>query len=204
MRAQKSPRRTTRNTKLHNSRLTTGKYYYPSVRRRIVGSLSIVLIFCLLSSSTVAAPQTLVGAANEWKASLVFWSRTSGVPAKVYRALTGQNAPQPRKQEEQQERNARVSSIKIHPGDVTLHVDENILLAAVAYDQSGGPVGGVQFTWDARDDDHNDSAVISPYGEFHAEVPGHFTITAQGAAKRTTVTITVLDVAHRRDKNETP
>src|SRR6266480_3565473 len=100
MLAEKTPRR----FNPRNVRSTDERKYSRAIQRRIAAAVSIFLIFCLLSGSTLAAPQTLMSTAAEWKAGLVYWSRVSGVPSKIYRALTGQSGPQPKAQEKQRDR----------------------------------------------------------------------------------------------------
>jgi len=164
---------------------------------------SVALVLSLFCNSVPAAPQALVAVATEWPVSLAFWLRANELPAKLHRLFTGQQSSHRRLPEKQRDRDTRVSRIRIHPGDVTLHLDERINLAAVAYDQDDGPVGGVQFTWEAQDEDRNDAAVVSPQGEFEALAPGRYRVTAQGAGRTDHIRITVLD-RERRKRNEAP
>lgn len=154
--------------------------------------LSIFLALTLFCNSAPAAPQTIVELTTEWRASLNFWLRTSDISGRVFRSLTGQNPPRPKPQEKQQDRDVRIVRIQIYPGDVTVHVEEHVQMAAVAYDNDNAPVGGVQMTWGAHDEGRNRAIHLSERGEFHARIPGTFIITVEGGGRRAYTTVTVL------------
>lgn len=170
---------------------------------RILGrALCIVLTISLLVSSTPAATPTMVGVVKEWQVGFGFWLRANGLPGKFYRTLAGEQDAKP--QEKQRDRDARVSQIKIYPGDLTLQVDERVTFAAVAYDSDRSTVGGVKFQWSAQDEGRSRRVRVSQAGDFEALVPGTFKVTAEGAGRRAHVKITVLKVANRRHKNAAP
>jgi RHS repeat-associated protein len=168
--------------------------------RRVV---CVALIVTLLTTSTPAATETVVGVGKEWRASLGFWLRANGLPAKWYRKLTAQEA-RPQQQDTQESRDAKVSSIKVYPGDRQLYVDERVTLAAVAYDSNGTPIGGIHFKWSSWDEGRKRLFYVSQRGDFEAHLPGTFNVTAEGASHKGHVTITVLDVKERVRRNENP
>lgn len=155
--------------------------------------ISISLIICLLSSSTPAAPTTIVSVTKQWSADLTFWYKTAGLDllAQVFRPKEA------KRQEAQHERDARVVRIKIFPGDVTLNPDELVDLSAVPYDNTGAPVGGVTFKWTATEQVSGRRAPISTQGEFRAIVQGVYKITAEGAGRTATTIIHVNDGPRR-------
>src|SRR2546430_3688822 len=165
-----------------------------------IRAVAVALAICLLSSSTPAAPQVIVALASESKVSLAFWFNSGG----LRKLIQGSGVGNARVQEKQSDRDARVASIKIFPRNIVLHVDERINLAAVGYDLNGAPVGGLRFTWEARDETHGNAGLISPLGEFSALVPGAFRITAQGAGQQAQIIVTVLDGPRRPKPTDTP
>src|SRR5918992_371422 len=123
------------------------QYLFCSARIRVHWilrrALSITLTITLLTSSAPAAPQTIKTIAGEWQMSLAFWLRTD-FSTKLHRMLDN-DAHKP--QEKQETRDAKVSELKIYPGDVTIRISETVSFSAVAYDANAAPVGGVNFKW---------------------------------------------------------
>src|SRR5712692_7150007 len=165
--------------------------------RHALGSL---LMLTLLCSSTPAAPQTIVSVAKESSVSFLFWSRASGL-AKL---LQGQGIGNARGQEKQADRDAKVSRLQIFPGDVTIHEGEQVSFAAAAYDKDDNPVGGVSFTWSAKDEDRISATRISPRGDFEAKVSGNFKVTVEAAGRKASVKVKVLDGDRRRLTDKKP
>src|SRR6185437_14068179 len=141
------------------------------VRLPVRRALSVFLVISLLATSTLAAPQTIVGVATEWQSSLAFWLRANDLPGKLTRILSGQSN-KPRPQEKQEERNSRVTRLQIYPGDSTIGVNGRISFAAVAYDLNNATVGGVAITWRVQDVNGQAGAVISTNGQFEGKAPG--------------------------------
>src|SRR5713226_444033 len=165
--------------------------------RHALGSL---LMLTLLCSSTPAAPQTIVSVAKESSVSFLFWFRASGL-AKL---LQGQGIGNARGQEKQADRDAKVSRLQIFPGDVTIHEGEQVSFAAAAYDKDDNPVGGVSFTWSAKDEDRISATRISPRGDFEAKVSGNFKVTVEAAGRKASVKVKVLDGDRRRLTDKRP
>lgn len=162
------------------------------------------MIVSLLTVSTPAAPQTIIGVAKEWRVGFAFWLRRDNVAGRLYQTLTGQTPPQAKPQEKQQDRDAKVSRIQIYPGDVTTHVDMPVHFAAVAYDGNDVPLGGVKISWGANDQSANHAIRISPRGEFESARPGVYQITAEGAGRKTDVEVTVIDGSRRPKRDDNP
>ncbi len=153
--------------------------------------LSIFLVVSLLATSTLAAPQTIVGVATEWQSSLAFWLRANDLPGKLTRILSGQSN-KPRPQEKQEERNSRVARLQIYPGDSTIGVDGRISFAAVAYDLNNATVGGVAITWRVQDVNGQAGAVISRNGQFEGKAAGRFKVIAEATGQITQANVIVL------------
>src|SRR5713226_1101410 len=160
---------------------------------------SIALVLCLLSSSTPAAPETIVAAARESSVSFAFWYQASGL-AKFIQGRGLGNAPG---QEKQADRDAKISRVQIFPGDVTVDLSDHVRFSAVAYDRDGDSIGGVKTRWSGQGATPQVRVRISPHGEFEATTPGSFTITAQAGGKTAHVTVTVR-AGLRRDLKATP
>lgn len=161
---------------------------------------TIALILCLLSTSTPAAPQTIVALAKESSISFAFWFRASGLG----KLIQGRGTSNARKQEKQEDRNAKVARIQIFPGDITLQLDQSVHLSGVAYDGNDAPVSGVSIKWSANDEGRKRSGPISPHGEFRALAPGTFKITAEGAGQKAEARIIVENGPRRPTLADTP
>jgi RHS repeat-associated protein len=160
------------------------------LRRNAVRALSLFLVICLFSASAPAAPVVLGGMATQLSADASYLFRTRLLTT-LAQGLGGQAHA---RQEAQSARNARVSRIEISPGDVTLQVGQSMIFAAIPYDQSGTPVGGVQIKWKARElGGRRQNKMISQAGAFVSAVPGDFTVTAEAAGARAEVTARVVN-----------
>jgi RHS repeat-associated protein len=148
---------------------------------------SIVLSICLLSSSTPAAPKTILAIAEQQRTSWAFWYYSTGLS----KLVQGRGAPTPQSQERQADRDAKVARLEISPANVTVDVAERVRLVAVAYDQDGNAVGGAKIRWSAQAATQGQRARISRDGEFDPVAPGVFTVTAQAAGKSAQTTVTV-------------
>src|SRR5262245_24451782 len=74
---------------------------------------SAFLMLCLMSTSTPAAPQTIVALTNQASASFLFWYNSGGL-GKLFQ---GQRGPSPRAAEKQTDRDAKVARLEIYPGN---------------------------------------------------------------------------------------
>jgi RHS repeat-associated protein len=166
--------------------------------------LCIALTVTLLSTSTPAAPQVLMATASGWRTDFRLWLHSSSLVATVGGLLAAQSRPSPGRQEGQEERDARVRRIQIFPGDVTARLGERVDLAAVAYDQNDALVGGVHFTWEARETGRNLRARITQRGEFVAQAAGRYKVTVEGARKQAHVTVTVPEFPGWRGRDPHP
>ncbi len=163
--------------------------------------LCLVMAFSLVMTSTPASAQTVVKVSREWQLGLAFWLRSNEIPLRIARTVAGANSAE--RQEKQSDRDAKVTRIKIYPGDVTIRVEERITFAAVAYDNGDNVIGGVGTKWSARDEGRNHAVRISSTGVFESVAPGTYKVTAEGAGKKAHVKITVVD-GPRRKKDEPP
>jgi RHS repeat-associated protein len=161
---------------------------------------TIALIFCLLSTSTPAAPQMIAALAKESSVSFAFWFRARGLS----KLIQGSGTTNASRQEKQADRNAKVTRIQIFPGDITLQIDQSVHLSAVAYDGNDAPVSGVNIKWTANDEGRKRSGPITPQGEFRAIVPGTFKITAEGAGQKAGARIIVENGQRRPKVTDTP
>jgi len=168
------------------------------VERNSRRALGLSLAISLLATSTPAASQTIVGVSKEWHASLAFWWRATD-PGKLYRTMTGQESRNI-VQEKQADRDVKVMSIQLYPGDVTARVEEVVSFAAVAYDKDGNAIGGVKMSWSVLDEGRNHAVRISEDGSFESTAPGTFKVTVEGAGKRAQAKVTIIDGSRRSKK----
>jgi RHS repeat-associated protein len=173
---------------------------YSSFRRGLGRAANIALILCLLTTSTPAAPQTIIAVTKESSISFAFWFRASGLGKLIQLRGTSKAS----KQEKQADRNAKVTRIQIFPGDITLQLDQGVHLSAVAYDLNDSPVSGVNIRWSANDEGRKRNGPISPQGEFRALAPGTFKITAEGAGQKAEAMIIVGNGPRRPKLTDTP
>src|SRR5437764_12634558 len=101
-------------------------------------SLVILVVISLLSNSAPAAPQTIVGAANDWSTGALFWFNNSGLRKLIQRGPV--NAA--KKQEKQSDRDAKISQIQIFPGNLTVDLNDRVKFNAIALDANGNTIGG--------------------------------------------------------------
>jgi len=167
----------------------------PLLSSRSIASVGLVL--CLLSTSTPAAPQTIVTVSTETATSLAFWYQASGF-SKLF-----QGNGNAKGQEKQADRDGRVTRIQIFPADATVDLSDHVKFVAIAYDEEGNSVGGVKIRWSGQGAKPNQKARVSQHGEFEATRPGSFTIKASAAGKSAETTVTVR-ATPRRDLNATP
>ncbi|HEV8368866.1 MAG TPA: hypothetical protein VGQ39_13010 [Pyrinomonadaceae bacterium] len=129
--------------------------------------VTIVLVICLLSSSSPAAPKTIVVIAEKQRTSWAFWYHSSGMS----KFLQGLAVPLIQPQERQSERDAKVVRLEIYPSNVTVDLAERVRFVAVGYDRDGNAVGGVTVRWTAESSTPTQRAPISRHGEFRPVGP---------------------------------
>src|SRR5690242_4684957 len=152
----------------------------------------LVITVSLLCNSTPAAAETIVGVTDDWRVSFTFWLHASGALAAFQRLIAGEYFRETNRQEKQSERDARVSRIRISPGEVTAHVGEVVRFSAISYDKSGDSIAGVSFRWSTHGDNEG-AAFINSAGEFSALEGGDFEVAVSGAGHTTQTVVTVLD-----------
>src|SRR5215470_1376591 len=162
------------------SRPVGNRLFFRTSRRVFQRTMCVLVVVCLLSSSTPAGPRTLVELSVQWPTEVGMWLRVHDVWPQLLGLLNMQSASASR-QEDQADRDGRVSSVQIFPGDVTVQEGQQVNFTAVAYDVKNSPVSGVKFVWRAVDEDRGRNTRVSPRGDFKATVSGNFTVTVQGA-----------------------
>src|SRR6201991_339867 len=162
--------------------------------------LVVALTLCMLSSSTPAAPQTIVSVTSETAIDLGFWFHNSGLA----KWLQGEGSGSRKKQQKQADRDALITSLQIFPGDVTVERGERVRFSAVAYDQENNPVGGVKIKWSAKSSDQGRRVRVTPQGEFEGIAAGLFTVTAEAADKISASVQVTVKAGPARNKAESP
>lgn len=180
-----------------------------AARRGALRALSLTLVLALLSTSTPAAVPVLKELAARGRSELGFWYYAGGLSAAARKLLVlqgaGRNARALDKQEKQEERDARVSRVEILPGDLTAHVEEQIVFTAVAYDKDNAPIGGARAKWSGRDKGRDDHPVrVTQNGAFTPLAPGNYHITAEIGGKVGRVTVHVKDEEKGHKRGERP
>jgi hypothetical protein len=163
--------------KLFRSQTLSRSYSRPWLCRRAAARTVVALVvLSLLPTSTPAATVTIVELATESQANLGFWFRSLNLLTQLSQRLS----PEP-EHERQAARDLRVGRIVILPDDVTLQEGQKISFAAVAYDNDGNAVSGVNFKWKAWHEERGREVAISPLGDFNAIAAGNFKLSVEGA-----------------------
>ena len=174
---------------------------------RFTGSLlravSLTLILCLLLTGTPVIAQHSDEDADGWRIAQTFLLPFSEITARVRRWLNAQSN-RPARQESQRTRDSRVFRIAIYPGNTTLRKGEQLMLTPVAFDINDNLIGGVSYTWQVTPKGNKEEVSVSDAGNFVAYVPGTYRVTAQGAGRSGTVTITVEDAAKTAQHHARP
>jgi RHS repeat-associated protein len=101
--------------------------------------------------------------------------------------------------ETRQDRERRIARVNIFPGDVEIKTGEQVVFNAIAFDQDGAAVGGLDTQWRAFDEENNQSVTISAPGTFVSGIPGRFTLTAEIAGRKEQVKVIVSGEPRRPD-----
>jgi len=178
------------------SKSRTGSRIGVPILRRLASWL---LTICLLSSSTPAAPATIIAVAKETRVSFIFWWHSSGLA----QAIQGRANATLRTQEKQTERDTKVARLQIFPGNATIDRGDRVRFSAIAFDSDNNAVGGVKIKWSYESAIKGNRARLTPIGEFEGIVPGSYTVIAQAAKKIAQITVTVRSGV-RRNLTATP
>jgi hypothetical protein len=118
--------------------------------------------------------------------SFAFWFRSGGLGK-----LIQGRGPNPRRQQTQAERDAKIARIHIFPKNATIEMDGRVRFAAMAYDAEGNSVGGVKIKWSAQNVTSRSPTPISILGEFRGIAAGAFSVSAEAAGKSAEVSVVV-------------
>lgn len=172
----------------------------------------VLLIVFLIANPIFAAPGMpviLATMANELKQEFRFQWFAQGLGAigtglswaqfgnpGQQRGRDGRGAPRPPRPtpaqaEKREDRERRVSQVKIFPGDVTLTTGQQAIFSAVAYDKDGEPISGVNVRWEGFDEEKKQAVSVSTRAAFASGTPGKYTITADIAGRKAHVNVTV-------------
>jgi hypothetical protein len=155
-------------------------------------------------------------AVNSWESGR-FWWHSSGWAARAERlrneylpnigataqrrgwdgkGAPSRSRPAPQEVETQQDREQRVTRIKIFPGDVEIKTGEQVVFNAVAFDQDGNAVNGLDVKWSALHEEKNYPITVS-HGTFVSGAPGKFVVMAEIAGRKERVKVKVTGEARR-------
>jgi RHS repeat-associated protein len=203
------------------------RYAYSGFRRFACLAMTIVMFLQVPASPHVShavVEAVSSKAINSWHEGR-FWWHSSGWAARAERLrnefLPGIGAtaqrrdvngsprrsrPAPREVETQQDREQRVARIKIFPGDVEIKTGEQVVFNAVAFDQDGNAVNGLEVKWSALHEEKNYPITIS-HGTFVSGTPGRFIVRAEIVGRKEQVKVTVTGEMRRpniRSRSEAP
>jgi RHS repeat-associated protein len=155
---------------------------------RLAGqALCLLIILSLLATSAPAAPQSIVGAANEFAQDIRFGFISGGWLKKLSAQFGGtSHAASDNNQNEQ------IRNVRIVPGSITLQRGQTAVFAALAYNADNELLSGVDFKWTSRDAGRGRQPERLVAGKFRSLNPGTFKITAKARGQEAEVTVTVL------------
>ena len=157
-------------------------------RRFACLAMVVVLVVQVPASPQVSqavAKVVSAAAVNSWQDGR-FWWHSSGWAARAERLRNeflpsigvttqrrgwdGKGAPRrsrpaPPEVETQQHREQRIARIRIFPGDVEIKTGEQVVFNAIAFDQDGDPIDGLEVKWSAAHEENNQPLTIS-HGTF--------------------------------------
>src|SRR5262249_55600057 len=99
--------------------------------------------------------------------------------------------------ETQQAREQKIARVKIFPGDVEIKTGEQVVFNAIAFDQDGNIINGLDAQWSALHEEKNQPLTVSTPGTFVSGVPGKFIVTAEIAGRKEHVKVTVTGETRR-------
>ena len=155
---------------------------------------------------------------SSWQ-NLILWWHASG-KAETFRGIAREYSPAGQRQEakgwdgkgaparprptptileSKEDREFKISRVKIFPGDVTIETGQQAIFNAVAYDRDGAPISGLEVSWDGLDEDGNQPFSVSRQAAFSSNKPGKFKLTADIGGRKDQVKVTV--VGERRSPN---
>src|SRR5262245_16036174 len=205
------------------------RYAHSGFRRFACLVMAVVMFLQVPASpqvSRVVVEAVSTKAVNSWEGGR-FWWHSSGWAARMERLRNEylpnigaqaqpkgwdgkgsprQSRPAPQAVETRQDRERRIAQVKIFPGDVEIKTGEQVVFNAVAFDQNGAAVGGLDAQWSAIHGEKNLPLTISR-GTFVSGVPGRFIVTAEVAGHKERVKVTVTGESRRpnlKSRSETP
>jgi RHS repeat-associated protein len=84
-----------------------------------------------------------------------------------------------------------ISYTQIFPGNITTFTGTTTIFIAASYDTNNAPVPGINYFWQTNYLGTDGLVTISQMGEFVAQTPGTYIVSAQGNGHRAQVTVTV-------------
>ncbi len=170
---------------------------------------SSLLIVSMLCNHTLAFTQGVSGVLQAEQQNLAFWWQSKGYAAKynsLFPAKTIAQAPKgwdgigapaiprpkPDAPETKEDRERKVFSVEIFPGDIAMETGQKTAFVAVARDKDGAPVGGIDTIWEGFDEEKSKSITVSQQATFTSNLPGKFKLTATIAGRKAHVKVTVF------------
>jgi RHS repeat-associated protein len=203
-----------RRTSRPRQRPARSRYAYSGFRRfACLGMITVMFVQFTLFPPEVshAAVKAVSATAVGYGQDAHFWWHSSGWAARYERlrneylpnigaqaqprgwdgkGAPRQSRPAPQAVETQQDRERKVARVKIFPGDVEIKTGEQVVFNAIAFDQDGNAVGGLDVKWGALHEEKNHPLTIS-HGRFVSGIPGKFIVTAEVAGRKEHVKVTV-------------
>lgn len=150
---------------------------YPAIERKrphlIVRSLTVILLFSILSISVPAAPETVLnGSKNAWQSARFAYlsGDYSNRLTSWFLALFVPNRRSDRRQS--------ISEIRIVPEVDEVFAGQEVVFSAIATDRNGETISGLKFEWSARDAERSRDVRAFREGKFRAMRTGTVVLKA--------------------------
>ncbi len=99
-------------------------------------------------------------------------------------APAGERMPQPRPQETQAERQARVARVEVIPAEAAVRPDQEVEFIVIGYDSDGAPVSSLPFELSGEDEKTGESVAVGGKGKFAASREGDYRVKVNALGHR--------------------
>ena len=152
-----------------------------SFKERSKPVLCLLLVMCLLTMSSPAAPKIAKDGILHWQQNIIIAATAGGWRENVIHGINNLFYSDTSAQTTQDSRNSEVVRIETDfPEEIA--VGGHIQLEAIPYDYNDVPVSGIRLEWEIEDPDGQSQTSL--HGLYTAQKVGQYKITATGADKQ--------------------
>lgn len=158
-------------------------------RYRITQFVCVLLITSFMVNTTPASTPTIIASAGEFGQDVRYGILSSNWSSKLLNWSSGLlfflNTSAKKKKQ--------LNKLVILPGNVKVHQGETINFSAIGYGADDEVINGLSATWTVQNADKKANSRTLQGGNFLADFPGDFIISAESEGVRSEVTVTVFE-----------